>query len=99
MATTVPHSIQYPTYDDLVKSPNSTSELADDFRDLASSTNNALSGVEGRSKTYTDTQISNRVNTSNLALDTDGTPYFSPGSQSLRVLADTDGNPYFTDPA
>jgi len=32
---------------------------------------------------------------SNLALDTDGVPFISPGSNSVFVFADTDGRPYF----
>jgi hypothetical protein len=32
---------------------------------------------------------------SNLALDTDGVPFVSPGSNSVFVFADTDGRPYF----
>lgn len=46
-----------------------------------------------QAKKYTD-QV---VNTSNLSLDTDGTPYFSPGSMTLRVFSDTDGVPFFTE--
>lgn len=37
----------------------------------------------------------NIVDTSHLALDVDGTPFFQPGSMSLRLLQDIDGNPYF----
>lgn len=36
-----------------------------------------------------------RLTVSNVALDTDGVPYFSPGSVTARVLADTDGTPFF----
>ncbi|WP_324644140.1 hypothetical protein [Pseudarthrobacter sp. LT1] len=32
---------------------------------------------------------------SNIALDTDGTPYFAAGSNAVQILADTDGQPYF----
>jgi hypothetical protein len=32
---------------------------------------------------------------SNLALDTDGVPFISPGSNTVFVFADTDGRPYF----
>lgn len=32
---------------------------------------------------------------SNLALDTDGVPFISPGSNGVFVFADTDGRPYF----
>lgn len=32
---------------------------------------------------------------SNLALDTDGVPFISPGSNTVFVYADTDGRPYF----
>lgn len=36
-----------------------------------------------------------RLTVSHVALDTDGTPFFSPGSATARVLADTDGTPFF----
>lgn len=32
---------------------------------------------------------------SNIALDTDGTPYYSPGSVTIKVTQDTDGTPYY----
>lgn len=32
---------------------------------------------------------------SNIALDTDGIPYYSPGSTSVHIIQDTDGTPYF----
>jgi hypothetical protein len=32
---------------------------------------------------------------SNIALDTDGTPYFVAGSNAVQILADIDGAPYF----
>lgn len=35
-----------------------------------------------------------RWTTSNIAIDTDGTPYISPGSMTTRVLIDSDGTPY-----
>ena len=35
-----------------------------------------------------------RWTTSNIAIDTDGTPYISPGSMTTRILIDSDGTPY-----
>lgn len=35
-----------------------------------------------------------RLTISHLALDTDGTPYFSPGSATVQVGQDDDGTPY-----
>ena len=35
-----------------------------------------------------------RLTVSHIALDTDGTPYFSPGSATVQVGQDTDGTPY-----
>jgi hypothetical protein len=32
---------------------------------------------------------------SNIALDTDGVPYFVAGANAVQILADTDGAPYF----
>jgi hypothetical protein len=32
---------------------------------------------------------------SNVALDTDGIPYFAAGSNAVQILADTDGAPYY----
>ena len=32
---------------------------------------------------------------SNIALDTDGNPYYSPGATQVHVIPDTDGNPYY----
>ena len=32
---------------------------------------------------------------SNIALDTDGVPYYSPGSTSVQIIQDVDGTPYF----
>ncbi|GAA2545601.1 hypothetical protein HD598_002175 [Neomicrococcus aestuarii] len=36
-----------------------------------------------------------RLTVTNLAIDTDGTPYISIGSTGARILIDTDGTPYF----
>ena len=35
-----------------------------------------------------------RLTVSHIALDTDGTPYYSPGSATVQVGQDTDGTPY-----
>lgn len=35
------------------------------------------------------------LSTANLAVDTDGTPYFSAGSRTHKLGQDTDGVPYF----
>lgn len=40
--------------------------------------------------------IEYKLTVSNIALDTDGTPYISFGSASVKVLQDTDGTPYYT---
>lgn len=32
---------------------------------------------------------------SNIALDSDGVPYYSPGSTAVHIIQDTDGTPYF----
>lgn len=53
----------------------------------------AITNASAEAKAYTDTV----AQTSHLAADTDGTPYFSPGSMTLRVFTDTDGNPFFLD--
>ena len=39
--------------------------------------------------------VQQKLLVSNLALDTDGVPFISPGSNSVFVYADTDGRPYF----
>ena len=49
----------------------------------------------GNVETSLDDKIEAVRTDTNLALDTDGTPYFNMGSNELWVLSDTDGNPYF----
>lgn len=39
--------------------------------------------------------IQTRLDTSHIALDTDGTPYYRPGSTTVKVLQDTDGTPFY----
>lgn len=39
--------------------------------------------------------INKAIDTSHVALDTDGTPYFSPGSTTVKVQMDTDGTPFY----
>lgn len=39
--------------------------------------------------------ISRALDTSHVALDTDGTPYYRPGSMTVRVQQDTDGTPFY----
>lgn len=46
-------------------------------------------------RAYTDTALNTAIKVTGLAMDTDGTPYFSPGSLGPRLYADTDGIPYF----
>lgn len=110
-SSTVPHNIYMPLAADNVKQAG-PAKLASDIAAVAQTTNNALTLVEGRalasaaadattkanaaltkSKAYTN-QV---VDTSHLARDADGTPYFSPGSMTLRVFTDTDGVPFFLD--
>lgn len=62
-------------------------------RDATSKSNSARAVAIAESKAYTD-QV---LDTSHLARDVDGTPYFSPGSMTLRVFSDTDGVPFFLD--
>lgn len=55
-------------------------------------------GHEAAARTYTDTRetaVRASFTISHIALDTDGTPYFSPGSMTVKVLQDTDGTPYY----
>lgn len=88
---------------DFIKSANSTSALAGAINSLSLSTGSALSVAEENAKTAAVTEAvedanaytDQTVNTSNLDLDTDGTPYFSPGSMTYRIFMDTDGVPYF----
>ena len=44
---------------------------------------------------YTDKMAKDVLHITNLALDDDGTPFFSPGSISPKLYADTDGTPFF----
>lgn len=39
--------------------------------------------------------VTDKLLPSNLALDTDGVPFISPGANNVFVFADTDGRPYF----
>jgi hypothetical protein len=39
--------------------------------------------------------VTDKLLPSNLALDTDGVPFISPGQNGVFVFADTDGRPYF----
>ena len=59
----------------------------------------AAAAVTAANAAPTDAQMVDIVKTkllpSNLALDTDGVPFISPGSNSVFVFADTDGRPYF----
>lgn len=51
-------------------------------------------------KTYADEktqEIRDHFNTSHIALDTDGVPFYSPGSMSVQIHQDADGVPYFTE--
>lgn len=61
--------------------------------DATSKANQAKVSAVASARAYTD-QV---IDTSHLASDTDGTPYYSPGSMTLRVFTDTDGNPFFLD--
>ena len=40
-------------------------------------------------------EILDRLQQSHLSLDTDGTPYFTTGKGTQRILQDTDGTPYY----
>ena len=51
--------------------------------------------VASDGKQYTDETVHRAINVTGLALDADGTPYFSPGSMNPRVLMDPDGTIYF----
>lgn len=47
---------------------------------------------------YTDDQVEGireHYSTSHIALDTDGVPFFSPGSMTVQIRQDADGVPYF----
>lgn len=39
--------------------------------------------------------ISRELDTSHVALDVDGTPYYRTGSTTVKVLQDTDGTPFY----
>lgn len=39
--------------------------------------------------------IQRELDTSHIALDTDGTPYYRPGSMTVKILQDTDGTPFY----
>lgn len=41
------------------------------------------------------TDIQNELDTSHVALDTDGTPYYRPGSTTVKVRQDADGTPFY----
>ena len=48
--------------------------------------------------TYTDSReavMRDEFATSNLAIDSDGTPYIRYGSQTAKLLQDADGTPYY----
>lgn len=93
------HALPYPEGGDRVAAHS-------DIQALALKTGLAIS-VEGSraveaAETYTDSQteaIRDHFQTSHIALDTDGVPFFSPGSMSVQVHQDTDGVPYFTEAA
>lgn len=51
-----------------------------------------------RSLAYADSraaEIQRALDTSHIALDSDGTPYYKPGSTSVKVLQDSDGTPFY----
>jgi hypothetical protein len=56
---------------------------------------NAISRAANAAITAESVAIRGSFTISNIALDTDGVPYFSPGSMTVKVLQDTDGVPYY----
>lgn len=66
------------------------------------SSNNYTDGVARSTRSdltaYTDEQVKtirDQFSTSHIALDTDGVPYYSPGSMTVQIHQDADGVPYF----
>jgi hypothetical protein len=59
----------------------------------------AAAAVTAANAAPTDAQmakiVTDKLLPSNLALDTDGVPFISPGQNGVFVFADTDGRPYF----
>lgn len=94
-----------------IRADQNVSRVADDAVRVAAGTS-ALQQARGEAESAASADASQKtaaalaaarqfttdtLNTSNLALDLDGTPFFSPGSMTISIHADTDGNPFFLD--
>lgn len=58
--------------------------------DIRQTLRNALAYADSKAQ-----EIQAALDTSHIALDTDGTPYYRPGSTTVKVLQDTDGTPFY----
>lgn len=54
-----------------------------------------IANIKGAPGTKELNVILDRLQQSHLSLDTDGTPYFTPGKGTQRLLQDVDGTPYY----
>ena len=98
MSDTTPGGIVFPLAGDKIKDAASPSALAEDFRKLAFSAEQqshaAANAAEEAAIDHADMKI-DALKTSHISLDTDGVPYYDPGSMAVQVLQDDDGVPYF----
>lgn len=77
---------------------NVIADNAQKAEDLIQADRSRLAGIDSLNTTQNGRLAgleSGVVLVSNIALDTDGVPYFVAGSNAVQILADTDGAPYF----
>lgn len=81
-------------YADTKDTANRSAWAAADTSKLAEAKSYADSGLSADRARLTSLEaVSPKV--SNIALDTDGNPYYSPGSTQVHVIQDGDGEPYY----